>query len=194
MQIQRHARITSIRKVSGYFLLLLSFSLVIAPITGLISFFSLFMIPSGELSILVYLAKSVGNKDNLDLLSSGITLELKVFLLTGHVLLFIGIEYFIFHLHQLVSCYYDGDIFNKNAVSHAKKAFTMNFSIMAVVLLCKGIGATYALLYFDGGNADRLSFLIALIIDTTVWFGLILLALWSLEIGVALNEEVALTI
>lgn len=194
MQIQRHARITSIRKVSGYFLLLLSFSLVITPIAGLISFISFLMKPLGELTVFVFLAKSVGNKDFLDLLSSGITLELKVFVLTMQFLIFVGIEYFIFHLHQLVSCFYDGDIFNKAAISHAKKAFTMNFFIMAVLLGCDVIGVTYALLYIDGGNADRLVMLVAAIVDTAVWFGLILLALWSLEIGVALNEEVALTI
>lgn len=194
MSIQRHAKITSIRKVSGYFLLLLSFSLVVTPIWGLISFLAVLMKPLGDMTILVFLAKSAGNKDFFDLLSTGITLELKIFALAMHVILFVTIEFLLFHLHQLVSCFYDGDIFNQKAVSHARKAFMLNLYVTSTLLIFEAVGVTYALFFIGDVNAGRVGGLVGAMLDTIVWTGSILLALWSLEIGVALNEEAELTI
>jgi hypothetical protein len=194
MQIQRHARITSIRKVSGYFLLLLSFLMVSMAITGLI-FFSIILIkPLGNMTILVFLAKSASNKDFLELLSGGITIELKIFALAMPVLVFGALEFISFHLHQLVSCFYDGDIFNQKAVSHAKKAFIINNCLTAFFLALEALWVMYAFFTIDGGNAGRVGGLMGDMVDALIWIGLILLAIWSLEIGVALNEEAELTI
>lgn len=194
MSNQRHAKITSIRKVSGYFLLLLSFSMVVMAITGLISFAVILMKPMGNTTILVFFAKSAGNKDFFDLLSTGITLELKIFALAMHAIFFVTIEFLLFHLHQLVYCFYNGDIFNQKAVSHARKAFMINNYCTAIFLALEALWVIYAFSTIDGGHAGRVGGLIGDMLDALIWIGLILLAIWSLEIGVALNEEAELTI
>lgn len=96
----------------------------------------------------------------------------------------------IYHLRQLILQFASGNIFNKVATVHARKALHYALATYGVFLLATV--ATWVYLYTKNNyfsitlNGD---FIFGIII-----FGLMYVLLWALEIGCDLNEESELTI
>lgn len=195
MQVQKHARIANIRKLSRYFLFLSIFAMAVVAIGGVAFPFIMVMAPSGDLTLIAYLAKAVTVNDGFySLLQSGITTDLKV-IASVVALLFCGLlEFVLIHINKLLTCFYEGEIFNRNAIFHARRAFNLN-----LILVAGGLGIEILAIILNytqpgtGGSGD-IGHLLGGVLDQLTWIGFFLLLLWSLEIGVDLNEEAELTI
>lgn len=112
-------------------------------------------------------------------------------------LIIISISAFMFlalklinHFRELIRHFSDGDIFNKQAIDHARKAL-LNGLIMYGVYLATLLGSwVYAVANnFPGVVSFETDFIFWL-----MFFGLMYVLLWALEIGCDLNEESELTI
>lgn len=127
-------------------------------------------------------------------LGKHLTLQLKIFGLVVSTLLGMAVILFLNYVHGLISCFHQGDIFNQSALSYAKKAFMMNFYIIASYIFFEAVGVVYSLYHTEGGNAARIMTLLIEIFDNAAWLAFLILGLWALEIGGALKEESELTI
>ncbi|MFZ6757167.1 hypothetical protein ACO0K9_08090 [Undibacterium sp. Ji50W] len=195
MQVQKHARIANIRKLSRYFLFLNIFAMAVVAIGGVAFPIIMVTAPSGDLTLIAYLAKAVTVKDGFyDLLQSGITTDLKVIASVVAILSCVLLEFVLIHINKLLTCFYEGEIFNRNAIFHARRAFTLNLILVAggLVIEISAIILSYTQ-SVTGGSGD-IGHLLGSVLDQLTWIGFCLLLLWSLEIGVDLNEEAELTI
>lgn len=105
------------------------------------------------------------------------------------VFMFLALK-LVYHFRELIRHFADGDIFNKQAIDHARKALLYGLIIYGLYLFIsfgswiystmQGAPATVSI------NAD--------FILTLMFFGLMYVLLWALEIGCDLNEESELTI
>ena len=195
MQVQSHQRIASIRKVSRYFLFLSSLALILTPIVAIGAILAVFLMPGGSMDLGQYLLKNaVVGSDAFDILKSGLTMQMKLLSALGLVVFF-GLLWILFkHLNHLLNCFYEGEIFNRKAIFHAKKAFFYNCLGTAVYLAGNLVCIVYASIYGEGGHFKAFGYLLAETVDSMIWIGITLLILWPLEIGVDLNEESELTI
>jgi hypothetical protein len=95
-----------------------------------------------------------------------------------------------YHFRQLILHFANGDIFNKKATIHARKALLYALAIYGVLLASTVVMWIYTYIqnqfFYMVINGD---YIFGLII-----FGLMYVLLWALEIGCDLNEESELTI
>ncbi|MFZ6656335.1 hypothetical protein [Undibacterium sp. TJN19] len=195
MQVQKHARIANIRKLSRYFLFLSVFAMAGVAIGGVAFPFILAMAPSGNLNLIAYLAKAVTVNDGFySLLQSGITTDLKIIASVTAIVFCVLIEFVLIHINKLLSCFYQGEIFNRNAVFHARRAFNLNLILVIGTLVVEIIAIILSYIQPGAGSSGSIGLLLGSVFDQLTWIGFFLLLLWSLEIGVDLNEEVELTI
>ncbi|MFZ6639424.1 hypothetical protein ACO0LL_06745 [Undibacterium sp. TC4M20W] len=195
MQVQKHARISNIRKLSRYFFFLTLLAMAIVAAAGAALIIKIVMAQSGDTTVSAYFAQAavVGNII-VPLLMDGLSAELKVLGILGTILFFGMIEMLLMHIKQLLTCFYEGEIFNRKAVFHAKRAFNINFAFVASVFLVKLFSTVVSYFYPWQGATAHFGPLFAHTFDQIIWLCACLLLLWSLEIGVDLNEEAELTI
>lgn len=105
------------------------------------------------------------------------------------VFMFLALK-LVYHFRELIRHFSDGDIFNKQAIDQARKALLSGLVIYGLylsTLLGSWIySATQSAQTMVSVNAD---FILVL-----MFFGLMYVLLWALEIGCDLNEESELTI
>jgi len=195
MQVQKHARIANIRRLSRYFLFLTVLVMIILAI-GCISLpIFLIKVSSGDLTVTEYLVRAATIDDGFfSLLKEGLSVELKV--IAGLVWVFwccvAGLV--LVHINQLLTCFHDGEIFNKKAIFHAKRAFNLNLILVVSALAIDFLSIILSYIYPSAGGTGDIGHFLGRVLDQMTWIGFFLLLLWSLEIGVDLNEEAELTI
>ncbi|MFZ6719241.1 hypothetical protein [Undibacterium sp. Ji49W] len=195
MQVQKHARIANIRKLSRYFLFLSIFAMAVVAIGGAAFPFIMMMAPSGDLTLVAYLAKAVTVNDGFySLLQSGITTDLKVIASVVATLFCVLLEFVLIHINKLLTCFYEGEIFNRNAIFHARRAFNLNLILVAGGLVIEILAIILNYTQPGAGGSGDIGHFLGSVLDQLTWIGFFLLLLWSLEIGVDLNEEAELTI
>jgi hypothetical protein len=180
MNIQQHARITKIKKLSRYLYLCL---------TG-IHYLLWILCPLAV--VLMLISKEVTFK-----LNDAVLIPASDLTLVQHLILVICIApifYFLlklsYHFRELIRYFSDGDIFNKKAIDHARKSLLNGFAIYGMYLIIGFAGWIYLLTQQQNHNITMNgNFILGLI-----FFGLMYLLLWALEIGADLNEESELTI
>jgi hypothetical protein len=179
MNIQQHERIIRIKKLSRYLYLTLS---------G-IHYLLLVLWPAALLWILI------GTQGSITLINETLTPENMSFLQSILVGVIISAFFFLmlkvtFHFRQLIQHFANGDIFNKKATVHARRALLYALVIYGM-FACTSI-VMWILMYIETQSfqlALRGNYIFAMII-----FGLMYVLLWALEIGCDLNEESELTI
>lgn len=184
MNIQQHERITRIKKLSRclywaltglqYFILVLWPLMVFFTVTG----------TEGEITLMGDVALDAADLN---------------YLQRGLIAAFLSVFFFLafkvtYHFRQLISHFAGGDIFNKKAIEHARKA-------LLHALLFYGVSVVSALIewvYFhlaDRVTGQQIPVIInGDVINGLILFGLMYILLWALEIGCDLNEESELTI
>lgn len=195
MQVQKHARIANIRRLSRYFLFL-SVALMILIALGGIGFpIFLMTVSSGDLTVTGYLARAATMDDGFfSLFKEGLSLQLKIVASLVWVVWSVVLGKILIHINQLLTCFHEGEIFNKKAVFHAKRAFNINLIVVAATVGLDFLSILLSYIYPINGNTGDIGHFLARIFDHLTWIGFFLLLLWSLEIGVDLNEEAELTI
>lgn len=96
----------------------------------------------------------------------------------------------VYHLRQLILHFASGNIFNKVATAHARKA--LHFALVTYGFLFLSSIATWIYIYITNDYfrvTVKGDYIFGIII-----FGLMYVLLWALEIGCDLNEESELTI
>jgi hypothetical protein len=119
-----------------------------------------------------------------------LTLILRLAIVTiASAFLFLTLK-LIHHFRALIKHFAEGDIFNKNAIDHARKALLNGLVIYGLY-----VGSAIASWLYNAAHATQIQvmlngdFILAL-----MFFGLMYVLLWALEIGCDLNEESELTI
>lgn len=179
MNVQQHERIARIKQISGYLYVCLTWIRyafwVVWPLIAVIFF--------------------MGDKVNFTVGSMQIddvelTLTLRLLIVTiASVFLFLTLK-LIHHFRALIKHFAEGDIFNKIAIDHARKALLHGLVIYGLY-----VGSALASWFYVATQTTKVSaeinvnFILAL-----MFFGLMYVLLWALEIGCDLNEESELTI
>lgn len=179
MNIQQHERIARIKQISGYLYVCLTWIRyglwVIWPLLVVMFF--------------------MGNNVNFTLGAMQIndvelTLTLRMFLVAvASLFLFLALK-LTHHFRALIKHFAAGDIFNKNAIDHARKALLNGLVIYGLYVGSALASWLYVTTQTTRVSADiNMNFIVAL-----MFFGLMYVLLWALEIGCDLNEESELTI
>ncbi len=96
----------------------------------------------------------------------------------------------VYHFRELIQHFSSGDIFNKKAIDHARKALLNGLVIYALYL--STLLASW--IYVATQSSQTTVSINADFILVLMFFGLMYILLWALEIGCDLNEESELTI
>ena len=179
MNVQQHERIARIKQISGYLYVCLTW----------IRYALWLMWP------LIALIFFMGDKVNFTIGAMQIddvelTLILRLAIVTiASAFLFLTLK-LIHHFRALIKHFAEGDIFNKNAIDHARKALLNGLVIYGLY-----VGSAIASWLYNAAHTTQIQvmlngdFILAL-----MFFGLMYVLLWALEIGCDLNEESELTI
>lgn len=180
MNVQQHERIARIKQLSHYLYLCL---------TGIYYLLQV-LCPLAVIFALV----SVGGKFTFMGVVSINNTEL-FFLQRLIIAIVMSIIFFLIlklthHFRELIRHFANGDIFNKKAIEHARKALMNGLVIYGVYLSGMFAGWVYTFIKYP-------SILISInggFIVGFIFFGLMYVLLWALEIGCDINEESELTI
>lgn len=182
MNVQQHERTTQIKKVSrylcvaltwiGYLLWVFCPLLAIAILAG-----------SGE-SRYTFLLGGVA-VENVDL--SYLHRILIVLLMTVFFFFLIKLTN---HFRELIRYFSKGEIFNKDAIGHARKSLLHGLVVFGFYLSTLIAGFVYTV-----ANTSTVNISLNIgVVSGFIFFGLMYVLLWALEIGADLNEESELTI
>ncbi len=179
MNIQQHKRIARIKQISGYLYVCLTWARyalwLMWPLLAVIFF--------------------IGDKVNFTIGSVQIddvelTLFMRLLIVTITSLFWFLILKLIHHFRALIKHFAEGDIFNKTAIDHARKALLNGLVIYGLY-----VGSALASWFYSAPQIAPVSVVVnADFILALMFFGLMYVLLWALEIGCDLNEESELTI
>lgn len=180
MNVQQHERIARIKKVSGYLHMCLTgmryLLWVIWPLMVMLILFG------NQGTFVIFDGASFDAADVGLLPRVGMVIVLSIFLFLAAQL--------IFHFRELIRHFSNGDIFNKKAIGHAQKALWNGLLIYGFYLASLIVNWFY--------SATKSSPIVVPVnldfIGALMFFGLMYVLLWALEIGCDLNEESELTI
>nr|WP_314860884.1 hypothetical protein [uncultured Undibacterium sp.] len=196
MSFERDKRIAKFKKVSGYLIWVAMPALIITGLIALIIFIMFAFKPIGETGIVeIAIAATNHNKDGISwLMEQRFNWTAKIFV----VITYLGCCYLIlktlFHFEQLIECFYDGDIFNQKALSHARSAFNFNLLINIVLMFMHCVFVVITIINANHNIWLRIAALMDHLLIVAISIGFYSLILWALEIGTDLNEEAELTI
>lgn len=180
MNVQQHERIARIKKVSGYLhMCLTGMRYLLWVIWPLMAIFILF----GNQGTFVIFDGAPLDAANVGLLPRvGMVIVLSIFLFLAAQL--------IFHFRELIRHFSNGDIFNKKAISHAQKALWNGMLIYGFY-----VASLIVNWFYSATKSSPIMVSVDLdFIGVLMFFGLMYVLLWALEIGCDLNEESELTI
>lgn len=179
MNIQKHHRINQIKSMSQYlyfFLTCIHFLLCLAPI-----FLAWLIFKEGKGNF-TYLGVNLNIED---------LTSLQRILITTHLfILLLFILKTIYHFRELIWHFSKGNIFNRKAIENARKALFSGLFFYVFYLV-----SLFSIWIYLSTQQQPIS----IVIDGSlalglIFFGLMYVLLWSLEIGADLNEESELTI
>ena len=179
MNVQQHERIARIKQISGYLFLCLTWMRyalwVVWPLIAVI----LFIGDKGNFTI------GAMQIDDVEL-----TLPLRLLIVTiASGFLFLSLK-LIHHFRALIKHFAEGDIFNKTAIGHARKALLNGLVIYGLY-----VGSALASWLYVATQTPQVSVIInGNFVLALMFFGLMYVLVWALEIGCDLNEESELTI
>ena len=181
MNVQRHERIAQIKQFSRYLYVCLTwiryFLWVTWPLMAaaiIFSFDSKANITLGTMRI-----------DDVEL-----TIAQRVLIVAFVSALFFLALQLANHFRELIRYFSEGDIFNKHAIDHARKALLSGVIIYGLYLCASLVGWIYTVMQSSPMSISMSGdFIFGL-----MFFGLMYVLLWALEIGCDLNEESELTI
>jgi hypothetical protein len=180
MNIQQHARIVRVKKLSRYLYLCL---------TGI--YYLLWILC--PLAVIVIFASSNGTftfMKTITIPSADITFLQRMMILIYFVPSYFFVLKLSYHFRELIRFFSVGDIFNKKAIEHARNALLNGVAFYGVYLISLFAGWVYLLMTQPTNHiVMNNDFIIGFI-----FFGLMYILLWALEIGADLNEESELTI
>lgn len=179
MNVQQHERIARIKQISSYLYVCLTWTRyllwLIWPLLAVLFF--------------------MGNQVNFTIGAMQIddvelTLALRLLIVTTASIFLLLALTLIHHFRALIKHFAEGDIFNKNAIDHARKALMNGLVIYGLYVSSALASWFYAATQTTKVSAEiNINFILAL-----MFFGLMYVLLWALEIGCDLNEESELTI
>ncbi len=180
MNVQQHERIAQIKKISGYLC------------TALTWIGYLFWVFCPLVAIAIFL-----DTDGVTFLLGDVKVE-NVGLTYFHRILLVLLMavYFFFliklttHLRELIRYFSKGEIFNKDAIGHARKSLFHGLVLFGFYLSTLVAGFVYT-----AANTSEINISLNTgVVFGIIFFGLLYVLLWALEIGADLNEESELTI
>lgn len=179
MNIQQHERIARIKQFSRYLYLCLSAARYVLWGTWIIGLVVIFTATKGNLTI------GSSSFEGVELTY----LHRMGFAVFASVCFFLILKV-VLHFRALIQFFSVGDIFNKAAIDHARKALLYGVIIYGVCLSVTFMSWVFEIVrnYPSSIHLDG-NFIVGLI-----FFGLMYVLLWALEIGCDLNEESELTI
>ncbi|MBR7746267.1 hypothetical protein [Undibacterium baiyunense] len=195
MNLERNKRIAAFRKVSGYLLWVSMPLLILCGLGGTIGLFLFLFFPLGDIGLSALAIEIANNSDVVDW-----ALQTKMTLFTRLVCFILGasvlsmVIYILLHFQKLIECFNAGEIFNRLAVSNARKAFKMNLYVNFLILGTQLLCVILVWSQIDKENLNRLGHLMANSFSFLFSLAFYSLILWALEIGTDLNEEAELTI
>ena len=188
MNVQQHERIVQIKKLSGYMHTALRCLVYLLWLLWFIVAVTIF----------------AGDKLTLTLGKTPILLDEMTYLHRFFALLIISVMALLCikiasHFRDLMHYFRQGEIFNRAAIAHARKALLSALVLWGMTLAVQLSHWLYALIkiFFlpSGGEVVNVNFTVdGNIFLVLIFFGLMYLLLWALEIGRDLNEESELTI
>ncbi len=195
MNVERNKRIAAFRKVSGHLIWVSMPLLILSGLGGIIGLFLFLFFPSGDVGLNALAIEIANNSDIVDW-----AFQTKMTVLTRLVCFILGASilsmliYILLHFQKLIDCFHAGEIFNKHAVSNARKAFKMNLYVNFLILGTQAVCIVLVWSHLDAENLKRLGYLMANSLSFLFSLAFFSLILWALEIGTDLNEEAELTI
>lgn len=177
MNIQQHERIARIKQISGYLYVGLTW----------VRYLLWAMCPLIA-GVVLFGSKGTVVLGDVQMSAAELTMVQRVLLLTVIAPILFFLLKVVHHFRALMRYFSIGDIFNKKAIDHARKALQHSFGIFAVHIVSSIVMSAY---FYTGARHFHISFdyLLGFLI-----FGLMFVLLWTLEIGCDLNEESELTI
>jgi hypothetical protein len=179
MNVQQHERIARIKQISGYLYVCLTWIR-----------YALWLV--WPLIVVIFF---MGDKVNFTIGAMQIddvelTLILRLAIVTiASAFLFLTLK-LIHHFRALIKHFAEGDIFNKNAIDHARRALLNGLVIYGLY-----VGSALASWLYNATQTAPISVTLNTnFIFVLMFFGLMYVLLWALEIGCDLNEESELTI
>lgn len=195
MQSERNQRIAAFRKVSGYLIWLSMPLLILSGVGGVIGLFVFLFFPTGDITLNALAVEIANNSDVVNwAFQAKMTFFTRVVCFILGATLLAMLLYILLHFQKLIDCFYDGEIFNKNAISNARKAFEMNLYLNYLMLGTQVLCIALVWSHSDAENLKRLGYLMANFMSFMISLAFFSLILWALEIGTDINEEAELTI
>lgn len=195
MQSERNQRIAAFRKVSGYLIWLSMPLLILSGVGGVIGLFVFLFFPSGDITLNALAVEIANNSDVINwAFQAKMTFFTRVVCFILGATLLAMLLYILLHFQKLIDCFYDGEIFNKNAISNARKTFEMNLYLNYLMLGTQVLCIALVWSHSDAENLKRLGYLMANSLSFLISLAFFSLILWALEIGTDINEEAELTI
>ena len=191
------SRTSAIAKVSSYLIWFTVAFICIVPILCLVAVLVIWIhAPAGDFTASQVVLQSIRTTDDFwqALGAHGVTFGARIILTLTALLIAATLEYVMVQLNQLLTCFRSGEIFNKNAVRHTRAAFHAAVFSNLFFYVVQTVTLIYSLMFFNAGHRSDFFMILANIVGDTVWVGVSLLIIWSLEIGAELNEEAQLTI
>ena len=183
MNVQQHERIVQIKKVSGYLCIALTW----------IGYLLWLFCPLMAIAVLV----DTSGNSKFTFLLGGVTVQDVDLSYPQRILIVILMALFFFfliklttHFRELIRYFSKGEIFNKAAIGHARKSLLHGLVVFGFYLSSVFAGFVYTVIKTSPVNIT----LNIGIVSGLIFFGLMYVLLWSLEIGADLNEESELTI
>jgi hypothetical protein len=190
MVSERDRRIARFRKVSGYLLWVSMPMLVLAGLAGFFFFILLICFPIGSSTLSDVIFFFVDGT----LPNGGYPWQFKLIFVPLYSVLFGMCMYVLFHFQKLIECFFDGEVFNRTTITHARKAYRMNIYFGLLYFAIYASMVLFCVFSSTQGNAARLGNLFFSAIGCIIDIGFLSLVLWALEIGTDLNEDAELTI
>jgi hypothetical protein len=180
MNVQQHERIARIKQFSRYLYLGLTGMRYLLWVMW--PLMAIFILVSNQGTFTFFDGAPFAAADVSLLPRIGMTVFLSVFL-------FLALQ-LISHFRELIRHFSNGDIFNKKAIDHARKALWNGLLIYGFYVTSLIVNWFYITTKSSPVDIPvNLDFIAAL-----MFFGLMYVLLWALEIGCDLNEESELTI
>lgn len=201
MRNEQKKRLEKFKKVSGYLLPLTSLAMVMLAAGAIIAIAIVVFKPQGETNIsavadiLTSTSKIEGYQNVADWFFDKRLDWLAKSLLTS----FIGVtSYFairaLFHFNRLLDCFYEDEIFNRNALIHGRKAFKSNLCFALSFILSYLVLLIISTINLQQSTDLRIAHFFDVLIGIAIDFGFYCLILWALGMGTELSEESELTI
>lgn len=183
MNVQQHERIAQIKTLSGYLCVVMTWIGYILWVFCPLLAIALLADTSGKSRYTFLLGDTT-------ITDVDLTYPQRIMVVLAMAAFFFFLIKLTNHLRDLIRYFSKGEIFNKNAIQHARKALLHGLVVFGFYLATLLTG--WVCTFLTSSNVS-ISLNVGIVFGC-LFFGLMYVLLWSLEIGADLNEESELTI